>query len=76
MMRDHLVLVAMPPEQREAIRRHGAGEPVRFSTGIDGRLTYGYGNIDEYGFWQYPLRFEYLSPLQQAMVRELDKEAP
>lgn len=62
--------------QREAIRRHSTGEPVWFSTGIDGKLTYGYGNLDEYGFWQYPLRFEYLSPLQQAMVRELDKEAP
>ncbi len=25
------------------------------STGIHGYLTYGYGKLDEYGFWEYSL---------------------
>ena len=25
------------------------------STGIHGYLTYGYGKLDVYGFWQFPL---------------------
>jgi hypothetical protein len=27
----------------------------RCSTGIHGCITYGYGNLDDNGFWQYPL---------------------
>lgn len=58
--------------QLEAKRRHDAGERVNFSTSIEGTLTYGYGALDDYGFWEFPLRFEYLSADQQAVVRRLD----
>jgi hypothetical protein len=27
-----------------------------YSTGIDGSTTCGYGRLDIYGFWQYPLK--------------------
>lgn len=30
-----------------------------FSTGICGELTVGYGKIDEYGYWEFPLPLEY-----------------
>lgn len=28
------------------------------STDIAGNTSYGYGELDEFGFWQYPLYFE------------------
>lgn len=28
------------------------------STGICGRITYGYGDLDEYGYWEYTVRVE------------------
>ncbi len=31
------------------------GVKPHVSTGIHGYLTYGYGELDEYGFWEYPL---------------------
>lgn len=62
----------MTRAQAEAKRRLDTGEPVKFSTGIDGLLTYGFGALDDWGFWEYPLRFEYLTPEQQAMVKADD----
>jgi hypothetical protein len=32
------------------------GRTPRFSSAIDGSLTAGYGRLDEFGFWQYPLK--------------------
>jgi len=32
-----------------------AGVRPSCSTGIDGLLTRGYGRLDEFGFWEYPL---------------------
>lgn len=31
------------------------GKIPHYSTGIHGGLTKGYGELDEYGFYQYPL---------------------
>jgi len=31
------------------------GFKASYSTNIAGGLTGGYGELDEYGFWQYPL---------------------
>jgi hypothetical protein len=39
----------------EGIRRFLAGEKVGVSTGIDDSLTYGYGRLDEFGFWEFPV---------------------
>lgn len=39
----------------EAERRRATGERPRVSTGIHGCLTYGYGKLDENGFWEFPL---------------------
>jgi hypothetical protein len=67
-----IFLSQLPAEQREAKRRLDAGEQVNFSTGIDGYLTYGYGKLDQWGFWQYPLRFEWLTPEQRELVKADD----
>jgi hypothetical protein len=33
-----------------------AGVRPNVSTGIHDHLTYGYGGLDEWGFWEFPLR--------------------
>src|SRR5687768_5674312 len=38
-----------------ALQRLVCGERLGVSTGIDERMTYGYGRLDEHGFWEYPL---------------------
>lgn len=66
------LLLNLPPEQREAKRRLDAGEKVCFSTGIDDCITYGFGTLDKFGFWEFPVRWEWLTPEQQAMVVEIE----
>ena len=39
----------------EAKRRWEDGELPSFSTGICGSLTCGYGKLDDYGYWEFPL---------------------
>ena len=39
----------------EGFRRFLAGEKYKVSSGIDGSMTYGYGELDEFGFWEYPV---------------------
>lgn len=41
--------------EHEAIKRWEAGEQPGFSTGICESLTCGYGNLDNYGYWEFPL---------------------
>lgn len=38
-----------------AEQRHKLGEPCGYSTGIDDSTTAGYGELDEFGFFEYPL---------------------
>jgi len=47
----------IPAEMRHEIACFLAAAGVRpsCSTGIDGLLTRGYGRLDEFGFWEYPL---------------------
>jgi hypothetical protein len=45
--------------QKEAIRRFEAGEKPCYSSGIDDSTTCGYGELDEYGFWEFPLPKKY-----------------
>ena len=35
--------------------RYLSGEPYNVSTGIDGSTTYGYGDLSELGYWEYPI---------------------
>ncbi len=44
----------------EAILRHLCGEPYKVSTGIHGGLTYGYGRLNDNGFWELPLPERYV----------------
>lgn len=41
--------------EKEAIRRYESGEKLMFSTGICESLTCGYGNLDDNGYWEFPL---------------------
>lgn len=41
--------------EQEALKRWEAGEKPGFSTGICESLTCGYGKLDEYGYWEFPL---------------------
>lgn len=65
-------LLSEPEKQAEALRRYQSGETLHFSTGIDERITYGYGELDQYGFWEFPLRYNYLSPEHKALVDHFD----
>jgi hypothetical protein len=42
-----------------AVEFHNKGVSPRFSMGICEELTVGYGKIDEYGYWEFPLPSEY-----------------
>jgi len=41
--------------QAIAEKMHKTGVKPSFSTGSDGALTAGYGRLDEFGYFQYPL---------------------
>jgi hypothetical protein len=38
-----------------ALQRQAAGEKPGVSTGIHKNITYGYGKLSFYGFWEFPL---------------------
>ena len=42
-------------DKRHAKLLEANGVKFQCSTGIHGYITRGYGDLDEYGFWQYPL---------------------
>jgi len=39
----------------DAIKFYNQGIPPTYSTGINDCLTCGYGKLDEWGFWEFPL---------------------
>jgi hypothetical protein len=41
--------------KKEAIKRFENGERPSYSTGICESVTAGYGRLDDYGYWEYPL---------------------
>jgi len=51
-----------------ALVRYKSGERLCFSTGIDDSPTYGYGELDVNGFWQYPLSYDDLRPEHKELV--------
>lgn len=42
-------------ERTIAVLLFNSGCKPSVSTGTHGRLTYGYGALDEYGFWEFSL---------------------
>ena len=42
-------------QEHEAELRWQSGARTRFSTGIRESLTCGYGKLDDYGYWEFPL---------------------
>jgi hypothetical protein len=48
-------LIAERSAERKGIRLLLAGQQVGCSTGIDDLPTYGYGKLDDRGFWEYPV---------------------
>lgn len=59
-------------QQKEAKKRYDRGDTLQFSTGIDERMTYGYGELDKWGFWEFPLRYNYLRPEHKMLVDQAD----
>lgn len=43
------------------------GEKPRFSSGICGNLTAGYGELDDLGYWEFGLPNELVSLMDRAM---------
>lgn len=54
--------------QEIAKAKYEAGCKLGFSTSIEGSITYGYGVLDDYGFWEFPLRYNYLKPEHKELV--------
>ena len=44
---------------KEAIRLFKSGEKPCYSTGVCDQLTCGYGVLDKYGYWEFPLPAKY-----------------
>ena len=38
-----------------AMKRYLNGDKPTFSSGLECELTCGYGKLDEWGYWEYPL---------------------
>lgn len=45
-------------QYRFGVRQWNKGKPYSVSTGIDGKPTYGYGYLDDNGYWEYPFPSE------------------
>lgn len=56
----------------KAMARYRSGERPCFSTGIHGCLTYGYGELDVNGFFEYPLPYNALTVDDKAKVDAID----
>lgn len=48
----------MKAKELVALALYAIGIRPKVSTGICGRLTYGYGALDDHGYWQFMLRVE------------------
>jgi len=42
----------------KAIELYEKGAPLNASTAINGTTSYGYGNLDDWGYWEFSLCFE------------------
>lgn len=46
-------LPALSENEQKGVNRLLNGEPVECSTSIGGDTTFGYGELDDYGFWEF-----------------------
>ena len=60
------------PDIAEGLRRYLSGEPLNFSTDITDYLSWGYGELDPNGFWQYPVPFALLSPKDRERIQYIE----
>lgn len=56
-----------------AKRRYDAGERLNFSTGIDNTLTYGYGALDDFGYWEFQVRYSDLRAEHRVLVDKINE---
>ena len=49
----------------EGIRRLCRGEQIHGSTSIAGSATYGYGKLDDNGYWEFPVPEEFIDTVQE-----------
>lgn len=59
-------------QEQEGRRRYLAGEPFKTSTGICGSLTYGYGRLDDNGYWEFPVSYYDLKPHHRRAVDHIE----
>lgn len=57
---DHFFCNHDESDIREAFRRYLCGDKLSFSSGICEGLTAGFGEINEYGYWEYPLPMNFV----------------
>lgn len=68
-------MIKLTPEQEIAISRYFKGETPNCSTSIDeNTLTYGYGELDDYGFWQFQIPSVFLNKGEAKTVSELKRK--
>jgi len=60
--------------EQVAILKYRTGEKLQFSTGIHGQMTYGFGDLDDWGFWQYPLPYKELRKDHKDAVDSLNRK--
>jgi len=61
----NIEIKAYPSRFHNAINRWNKGEAYSVSTGIDGVETYGYGSLDDNGFWEFMLPGSAIITLRQ-----------
>lgn len=60
-------ILTLIPEELKALQRFMAGVRPSSSTGIHDGLTMGYGQLDQHGFWQYPLPQVFVNAYDRAI---------
>jgi hypothetical protein len=55
----------------EGLRRYRAGEQLKFSSDVAGDPTWGYGDLDTLGYWQYPVPYGELRQDHKDLISEL-----
>lgn len=56
-------------KEKEAVRLFKAGRKYGASTSIAGDTTYGYGDLDGYGFWEYQLPPKLVEERRKSIVQ-------
>lgn len=57
---NHVFADSSEADVREAFTRYLRGDRLSFSSGICESLTAGFGEINNYGYWEYPLPAKFI----------------